>query len=260
MAPSSHPHHLVHPSTRSDDGASPLRRRRPHPPHTSLHMWRRRRLTIVLSLHVRRLRRRRGLPSPSSHPHPPPPSTHRQDNDGASPRPSTHRQDNDGASPRPSTYDEDDGALVSPSPTLYVPPLTTMTAPRPRVALTHCTARASERECRHRHAIHVRMSASIAPYAYSPGEQHPCSPPYQCTWFHVHANLDANAHFIEVNSHTCTHSSRYYNNKFTFQNGCDHLKMVGRWSGDGPECRKCVLKASCDAQESRWTNKETSRK
>ena len=36
--------------------------------------------------------------------------------------------------------------------------------------------------------------------------------------------------------------------------------MVGRWSGDGPECGKCALKASCDAQESCWTNKETSRK
>ena len=72
-------------------------------------------------------------PSPSpvaSSPH----SEDDKDDDAPSPSPgpspsySTHRQDDDGASPRPSTYD-DDGALVSPSPTSYVPPHVATTAP-----------------------------------------------------------------------------------------------------------------------------------
>ena len=158
--------------------------------------------------------------------------------------------------PPPSTYDDNDGTLVSPSPTSYVPPLAAMMASHSR--RLHPLHRVCERERRGRRAIHVRMSASIAPYAYSPyicspGEQHSCSPPYQ------YMRTQMRVLSMLIHTHVVV-GSRYYNNEFTFQKGPNHLEMVGRWSGDGPKRGKCALEASCNAPKSCQTNKETDRK
>ena len=261
------------PSTYDGDAAPSSR---PHPPRTSLHTRRRRRLALVASSPTSSLRvhppagRRRRLVSPlrirRRRRRPRLALTHLV-------RPST--RGDDGASPSscPSVCDNSDDDAASPCPhrvLTLLPPHTgrTMTVPRLVPPHTTTTTVPSSHPLPPRTYLHsTHGDDSTSPSRCPHPLHHACeraraqtqtrhSRAHERIQFHVHAN----ARFIEANSHTCIHSSRYYNNKFTFQNGHDHLKMVGRWSGDGPERGKCALEASCNAQESRWTNKETGRK